>query len=470
MNRIRLVDGAAGRAADAHAGRTHADSLLPPREVLERIAAEECVSPETLEARLLDGTAAMLGSHARVGSIRAGVVGAGLRTKVNANFGTSALSSDLAGELEKLDAAIEAGADAVMDLSTGGDIEGVREAVLERSNVPVGTVPIYEAAVESANRGKGPAGMTSDSMIAAVRRHAEQGVDFQTVHASITQGLITSGAIERRITGVVSRGGALLTCWMKAHKAENPYFERYDEVLEICRQYGVTLSLGDSLRPGCLADAGDEAQMAEIAVIGGLVARALDAGVRVIVEGPGHVPLSDVAAQINSIKRACHNVPLYVLGPLVTDVAPGYDHITSAIGGTVAAMSGADFLCYVTRAEHVRLPDTEDVRDGVITCRIAAHAGDVAKGLPGARNWDDSMARARKALDWNEQFALAIDSRVPAQMRATSDADDGTAECTMCGPLCSMRVTTEADAAQAADAAAPTDAAAGPAAEKVAAG
>jgi phosphomethylpyrimidine synthase len=423
--------------------RTHSDSLLPPRDVLERIAAEERIAPGELEARLLDGRAAMLGSHARVSQIRSGAVGVGLRTKVNANFGTSALSSDLAEELAKLDAAIEAGADAVMDLSTGGDIRAVRSAVLARADVPVGTVPVYEAAVEAADRGKGPAGMTSDSMIAAVRRHAEEGVDFQTVHASITQGLLGSGAIERRVTGVVSRGGALLSCWMKAHNAENPYFERFDEVLEICREYGVTLSLGDSLRPGCLADAGDEAQMAEIAVIGGLVRRSLDAGVRVIVEGPGHVPLNDVAAQVTAIKRACHGVPLYVLGPLVTDVAPGYDHITSAVGGTLAAMSGADFLCYVTRAEHVRLPNLDDVRNGVITCRIAAHAGDVAAGLPGARDWDDAMARARKALDWPEQFSLAIDSQVPLEMRDASDAEDSTAECTMCGPLCSMKVTSD---------------------------
>jgi phosphomethylpyrimidine synthase len=420
--------------------RSRASFLVPPEVVLQRLAAEEHTTPDALRELLLDGRAAVLGSHARVGRIRACVVGAGLRTKVNANFGTSALSSDLTEELHKLDVAIEAGADAVMDLSTGGDIRAVRSAVLARAGVPVGTVPVYEAAVQAAGRSGGPAAMTSDLLIAAVRSHAEQGVDFQTVHASITQSQLSSGAHERRRTGIVSRGGALLACWMRAHDAENPYYERFDEVLDICREYGVTLSLGDSMRPGCLADAGDEAQTAEIAVLGGLTRRALDAGVRVIVEGPGHVPLHEVAAQVTAIKRACHGVPLYVLGPLVTDVAPGYDHITSAIGGTLAAMSGADFLCYVTRAEHVRLPDADDVREGVIACRIAAHAGDVAAGLPGAREWDEAMATARKALDWPGQFALAIDPTLPAEMRAHSDAGDA-AECTMCGPLCSMRVT-----------------------------
>ncbi|MBU4556845.1 MAG: phosphomethylpyrimidine synthase ThiC [Actinobacteria bacterium] len=420
--------------------RSHADSLVPPEAVLQRLAAEEHTTSDALRELLLDGRATVLGSHARVGQIRACVVGAGLRTKVNANFGTSALSSDLVGELHKLDVAIEAGADAVMDLSTGGDIRAVRGAVLARASVPVGTVPVYEAAVQAAGRSGGPTAMTLDSLIAAVRNHAEQGVDFQTVHASITRSQLSSGAVERRRTGIVSRGGALLACWMRAHDAENPYYERFDEVLDICRGYGVTLSLGDSMRPGCLADAGDEAQMTEVAVLGGLVQRARDAGVRVIVEGPGHVPLHEVAAQVTAIKRACHGVPLYVLGPLVTDVAPGYDHITSAIGGTLAAMSGADFLCYVTRAEHVRLPNADDVREGVIACRIAAHAGDVAAGLPGAREWDEAMATARKALDWPGQFALAIDPTLPAEMRAHSDAGDA-AECTMCGPLCSMRVT-----------------------------
>jgi len=419
----------------------HANSLLPPDAALTRLAAEERIAPDMLRELLLSGRAAVLGSHTRVGSIRACVVGAGLRTKVNANFGTSALSSSIDGELHKLDVAIEAGADAVMDLSTGGDLVAIRTDVLGRSDVPVGTVPVYEAAVQAAELGGGPAAMTSDSLIGAVRRQAEEGVDFQTVHASITYGQLRSGAIDRRKTGIVSRGGALLSCWMRAHDAENPYFERYDEVLEICREHGVTLSLGDSMRPGCLADAGDEAQVAEIAVLGGLVRRALDAGVRVIVEGPGHVPLHEVAAQVTAIKRACHGVPLYVLGPLVTDVAPGYDHITSAVGGTLAAMSGADFLCYVTRAEHVRLPDVHDVREGVIACRIAAHAGDVAAGLPGARDWDDSMAAARKALDWSRQFELAIDPVLPAEMRSASDAGEATAECTMCGPLCSMRIT-----------------------------
>jgi phosphomethylpyrimidine synthase len=411
---------------------------MPSETVLAQVAHDEGVEVERLRERLADRRVVVLGSTARAGQIRACAVGEGLRTKVNANIGTSALSSGLEPELAKLRAAVGAGTDAVMDLSTGADIEAVRSAILERCPVPLGTVPIYDAAVVADAHG-GPAAMAPDTMIDAIRRHAAAGVDFMTIHAAITRELVASGATTRRRTGVVSRGGALLACWIQANEAENPYYERYDEILAICRAHGVAISLGDALRPGCLADAGDEAQVGELEVMGELVLRARAADVRVIVEGPGHVPLDQVAEQVRLIKELTHGAPLYVLGPLVTDVAPGYDHITSAIGGAVAAAAGADFLCYVTRAEHVCLPGLEDVREGVVASRIAAHAGDVARGLPGARAWDDHMATARKTLDWQEQFAVAIDSTRPATMRAESGmSHEG--ECTMCGSLCALRV------------------------------
>ncbi|MDZ4063519.1 MAG: phosphomethylpyrimidine synthase ThiC, partial [Coriobacteriia bacterium] len=280
--------------------------------------------------------------------------------------------------------------------------------------------------------------MTADGMLDVVRRQAAVGVDFQTVHAAFTRAQAERVAASGRLTGVVSRGGAMLALWMAANDAENPFFERFDEVLEICVKHDVTLSLGDSLRPGCLADAGDESQMAELGILGGLVLRAREASVQVIVEGPGHVPLADVPEQMREAKRLCHGAPLYVLGPLVTDIAPGYDHITSAIGGAVAAAAGADFLCYVTPAEHVCLPDADDVFEGVVASRIAAHAGDIAKGVLAAREVDDRMARAREALDWDAQFDLAIDPVRPRELREQR-AGTPEWECSMCGALCAIQ-------------------------------
>jgi phosphomethylpyrimidine synthase len=408
-------------------------------------AAAEDVEVSVLAGRVLDGTAALVANAARRGTVRPVAVGAGLRTKVNANIGTSDSMSELDEELVKLDRALRAGADAVMDLSTGGDLTAVRAAIIARCNVPLGTVPVYEAAV-LANREHGRVeAMTADGMLAAARRQAEQGVDFQTIHAAFTKQQAEAVAASGRITGVVSRGGAILSAWMSEHGAENPYYERFDEVLEICATHDVTLSLGDSLRPGCLADAGDAAQMRELEILGELVLRARDAGVQVIVEGPGHVPLAQVAEQMRTAKRLTHDAPLYVLGPLVTDIGAGFDHITAAIGGAIAAASGADFLCYVTRAEHVCLPDADDVAEGVTAARIAAHAGDVAKGVAGSRAIDDAMAHARKALDWPGQFALALDGD---RARAMRHARLGMVEreCSMCGPYCAMRLT-ESEAA-----------------------
>lgn len=412
---------------------------------LAATAASEGVDAEGLAARVCDGTVAIVANVSRRHRIRPVAVGAGTRTKVNANIGTSQTTSGLAEELAKLDAALLARADAVMDLSTGGDLDAVRCAILKRCDAPLGTVPIYEAGV-IANRRKGSVSdMTARGMLDVVRRQAAAGVDFQTIHAAFTREQAEKVAASGRLTGVVSRGGAMLAHWMAANDAENPFFEHFDEVLEICAMHDVTLSLGDSLRPGCLADAGDESQMAELAILGDLVLRAREAGVQVIVEGPGHVPLADVAEQMREAKRLCHGAPLYVLGPLVVDIAPGYDHITSAIGGAAAAAAGADFLCYVTPAEHVCLPDAEDVAQGVIASRIAAHAGDIAKGVPGAREIDDRMALARKALDWDGQFALAID---PVRPRTLREQRSGTPEreCSMCGALCAMRQVDEARA------------------------
>lgn len=411
-------------------------------EWLEAAASAEGMPAEELACRVLDGRAVIPANVARRGRIRPVAVGEGLSTKVNANVGTSESISDLPAEIEKLEEALAAGADAVMDLSTGGDLARVRATLLERCPVPLGTVPVYEAAVEAAGRGGSIESMPADELIAVVRRHAEQGVDFQTIHAALTAKQAELAASSGRLTGIVSRGGALLSAWMGATGAENPFFERFDEVLAICAEHDVTLSLGDSLRPGCLADAGDEPQMRELAILGDLVLRARDAGVQVMVEGPGHVPLSEVAEQMRAAKRLCHEAPLYVLGPLVTDLGAGHDHVTAAIGGAVAAAAGADFLCYVTRAEHLCLPDAADVHDGVIAARIAAHAGDVAKGVPGARAADDAMARARKALDWGAQFGLALDRRTPRRLRAERLGTTGP-ECSMCGSLCAMRITSE---------------------------
>jgi len=407
---------------------------------LDAVALSEGVERDILERGLLEGRIALLGSRTRRDRIRASAVGDGLRVKVNANIGTSEATSDIAQELGKLQAALSAGADAVMDLSTGGNLRAVRREIASRCDVPLGTVPIYEAAVNSVRRGTGVTGMTSDEMLATVRLHAEDGVDFQTIHAGLTRA--QSLAATERMAGIVSRGGAFLACWMEANDAENPFYERFDEVLDICREHDVVLSLGDSLRPGCIADAGDTAQMRELEILGALVLRARAAGVQVIVEGPGHVPLNQIGEQMRLAKELCHGAPLYVLGPLVTDIAPGYDHVTAAIGGTLAAFSGADFLCYVTRAEHVCLPDADDVYEGVICTRIAAHAADVARGLAHALDRDARMTAARKRLDWDSQFSLAIDSVRPRRMRQERGGGSDK-QCSMCGSLCAMDLVNE---------------------------
>jgi phosphomethylpyrimidine synthase len=370
-------------------------------------------------------------------------IGIQARCKINANIGNSAVTSDVEGELEKLRFCIKYKADTVMDLSTGGGIDEIREAVLRHSPIPVGTVPVYQA-VQEVRR---PQDLTADGLVATIRHQAEQGVDYMTIHAGILRRHLP--LVDRRITGIVSRGGSIMAMWMLAHRRENPLYERYDDILEICRAHDVSLSLGDSLRPGCLHDASDAAQFAELDVLGELTQRAWEKDVQVMVEGPGHVPLDQIPMNIAKQMEVCRQAPFYVLGPLVTDVAPGYDHITSAIGAAVAGQHGAAMLCYVTPKEHLGLPKADDVHQGIIAYRIAAHAADVARGRPGARDWDDAISRARYTFDWREQFAQSMD---PEVARAMHDEDlpheaFKTAEfCSMCGPkFCSMKISQAVD-------------------------
>ncbi len=404
---------------------------------LQQVAGEEGIEPAKLRSLVAEGKAVITGT-AREHCKPLGI-GEGLKTKVNANIGTSPDHSDLDVELEKLKVSVEAGADTVMDLSTGGDIDEIRRGILEHSTIPVGTVPIYQAVVEVTRNGGDVVDCTVEDYFEVVERHARDGVDFMTVHCGLTRRLAEEVA-RTRTAGVVSRGGCFLLQWMVTNEQENPYYEHYDRLLDIAAQYDIVLSLGDGLRPGAIADATDRAQLGELLVIGDLVERARNRGVSVIVEGPGHVPLHEIPANILLQKRVCRGAPFYVLGPLVSDVAPGYDHITAAIGGAVAAWYGADFLCYVTPAEHLRLPSVDDVRDGVIAARIAAHAGDIAKGLPGAADWDEEVSRARAALNWEKVLSDSLD---PERARKMYDPSAGDSDnlCSMCGIFCAIRGT-----------------------------
>ncbi|BCG48646.1 Phosphomethylpyrimidine synthase ThiC [Citrifermentans bremense] len=383
-------------------------------------------------------------------------VGKGLRTKVNANIGSSADDLDFQKELEKVRVAVASGADAIMDLSTGGPVDEIRRAVIAETSACIGTVPLYQAALDAVRKHKKAiVEMTVEDIFQGVIKHAEDGVDFITVHCGVTRSTVERMRKEGRIMDVVSRGGAFTIEWMAHNNAENPLYEHFDRLLEITKAYDMTLSLGDGFRPGCLADATDRAQIHELILLGELTQRAQEYGVQVMIEGPGHMPLNQIEANILLQKRLCHGAPFYVLGPLVTDIAPGYDHITSAIGGTIAAAAGADFLCYVTPSEHLKLPSVEDVREGVMASRIAAHAADIVKGVKGAMEKDNEMARCRKKLDWEGQFALAIDPVKARRLREESGVADHGA-CTMCGEFCAYKVmddATEREKANAASAA-----------------
>ena len=402
------------------------------------VGRAEGLAPKLVRDRVAQGLIAIPLNKDR-SATRVMGVGQGLRVKVNANLGTSMDYIDIDAELAKLKAAVDAGADAIMDLSTGGDIPAIRRRIMDACDIAVGTVPIYEAAALAARAKGDVAAMKADDMIASVRRHAADGVDFVTVHCGVTRHVAESNAVRRRVCGIVSRGGMFLAHWMRRHRQENPFYERFDELVDIAREFDVTLSLGDGLRPGAGADAMDAAQVEELMVLAELAKRAVAAGAQVMLEGPGHVPLDQVAAQVKLEKELTGGLPFYVLGPIVTDVAPGYDHITSAIGGAVAAMAGADFLCYVTPTEHLGLPRPEDVREGVVAARIAAHAADVARGSATARAWDRRMSAARARLDWETQLAEAIDPERARDLRHRRRPEHSDV-CSMCGDFCVFKV------------------------------
>ncbi len=402
--------------------------------VLRQVAEDERVELEALRQRLEAGTVVAMGGD----GVQPLGIGQGLRTKVNANIGTSPDYPEVEDELDKLRASVAVGADTVMDLSTGGNLDQARRRIREECPVVMGLVPVYQAMVEADQQHGDTMAMTDDSLLEVIERQAKDGVDFMTLHCGVTRETLRALYTQPRIGGIVSRGGSMLAAWMTEHNAENPLYERYDDLLAILREHNVAISLGDGLRPGALADATDAGQVAETRVLGALVLRARKAGVQAFVEGPGHVPLDQIEANVILEKQLCHDAPFYVLGPLVTDVAPGYDHITAAIGGAICAAAGADYLCYVTPAEHLGLPTVDDVIEGVIASRIAGHAADLVKGVPGAAQWDDAMSAARKHLNWADMEDLALDPGKVRTRRGERPTMDPKA-CSMCGKFCSIR-------------------------------
>ncbi len=420
---------------DARAGRITGE--------MEYVAARERLSPEFVRSEVARGRM-IIPANVRHHSLEPMAIGIESRCKVNANIGNSALGSGIEEECEKLSWSLKWGADTIMDLSTGGEIDRIRKTLIDRCPVPLGTVPIYQA-MERVERVED---LTIDLLLEVIEAQARQGVDYMTLHCGVL--LEHLPLVAPRITQIVSRGGSLMAQWMIHHHRQNPLYEAFDDICRICAAHDVTISLGDGLRPGCLADATDEAQLAELRTLGELTERAWAKDVQVMVEGPGHVPLDQIRRNVELEQEICHEAPFYVLGPLVTDIAPGYDHITSAIGATMAGYAGAAMLCYVTPKEHLGLPGPEDVKQGLIAYRIAAHAADVARGRPGARDWDDELSRARYAFDWNRQFQLALD---PETARAYHDetlpheAHKNAEFCSMCGPkFCSMRISQEVEA------------------------
>lgn len=407
-------------------------------EEMKICAAEEGVEPEYIRRGIADGNIVICRNvnHTKIKPL---AIGLGLRTKVNANIGTSKDNNDFNLELEKLKTAAAAGADAVMDLSTGGDLAAIRRAIMENSSVAIGTVPIYQAAVKILQEKKAISEMTAEDMFAVIEENGRDGVDFITVHCGVNKKSVAAVEGQGRVLGIVSRGGSMTANWMFCNKKENPLYEDYDRLVEIAHRYDMVLSLGDGLRPGAIDDATDQGQLQELIILGELAARARAAGVQVMIEGPGHVPITDIEANIRLQKKICQGAPFYVLGPLPTDIAPGYDHITSAIGGAIAGAAGADFLCYVTPAEHLRLPTLADVREGVITARIAAHIADIAKNVRGARERDRKMSQCRKNFDWQGQVDLSIDPQKTGEFleKSKSAQNEG---CTMCGEFCAIRL------------------------------
>ncbi len=404
---------------------------------MKQVAEKEGVETDFIIQGLADGEITIPANVNHTNLVPCGI-GKGLKTKVNANIGTSSDFCDLSTELKKLQTAIDFGADTVMDLSTGGDIKAIRRAIISSSTLPVGTVPIYQAGIEAIESHGAIVNMSVDEIFAVIEEHAKDGIDFMTVHCGVTQASLARLKKQGRMTDIVSRGGAFLIGWMLHNDQENPLYQFYDRLLDLALEYDFTLSLGDGLRPGCLADATDRAQIEELIILGELVECSRDAGVQVMIEGPGHLPLNQIATNVQLEKSLCCGAPFYVLGPLVTDVGAGYDHVTAAIGGAIAAAAGADFLCYVTPAEHLSLPGIEDVKEGVIASCIAAHAADIVKGVKGAKEWDEQMSRARKALDWKSQAKLSLDPELSQQVHSKIPADG--AACSMCGKYCAMAI------------------------------
>lgn len=401
---------------------------------MKAVAKKEYMDPKVLMERMAIGEIIIPANKNHKNLVAEGV-GTGMRTKINVNLGISKDVCHFDNELEKVKLSIDMGAEAIMDLSSFGKTQEFRQTLVEHSTAMIGTVPVYDAI---GFYDKELQDIQAKEFLDVVRRHAEDGVDFVTVHAGLNSKTIETFKKNPRLTNIVSRGGSLMYAWMELNKAENPFYEYYDELLDICEEYDVTLSLGDACRPGSIQDSTDASQIEELIVLGELTKRAWERNVQVMIEGPGHMAIDEIEANMKIQKRLCHNAPFYVLGPIVTDIAPGYDHITSAIGGAIAASNGADFLCYVTPAEHLRLPDLDDVKEGIIAVKIAAHAADIAKKIPHARDWDNKMSKARQALDWGEMFNLSIDEEKARRYRKESQpaVEDS---CTMCGKMCSMR-------------------------------
>lgn len=405
-------------------------------DAMKQVAESEGYTPEEIREKVAEGKVVIPINNNR--GFKAVGIGEGLSTKVNANIGTSPSRHCINTELRKLATAVDAGADAIMDLSTGGDLSKILEEMIKNSPVMIGTVPIYKVVGKFLEEGKEAINFTKEDLFEEILFHAKAGVDFITVHCGITKHTVEVLNNSDRKMGIVSRGGSFLAEWIVRNKKENPLYEYFDELLEICLEYDVTLSLGDGFRPGAICDAEDRAQISELITLGELTKRARKKGVQVMIEGPGHVPLGKIAADMKQQKRFCENAPYYVLGPLPTDIAPGYDHIVGAIGGAIAASNGADFLCYVTPAEHLTLPDLDDVKQGVITSKIAAHIGDIEKGVKGAWERNLAMADARKTFDWEKMFDLAIDPELARKRRENSE-DSKNDVCTMCGELCALK-------------------------------
>ena len=412
-------------------------------EEMKSVAKQENISVEKIRDRLLDGRIIITRNLKRE-NVKPIGIGQGLKTKTNANIGTSAEICDLELELEKARISLKYKADTLMDLSTGGDLDEIRRKIIEEIDIPIGTVPIYQVAIEMLNKGKAIVEMDEDTIFNIIERHAKDGVDFMTLHCGVTKNITDYLKKYPRLMGMVSRGGTFIAAWILHNDAESPFYTNYDYLLEMAQEYDFSISLGDGLRPGCIFDASDWSQMTELLTISELVKRAQAKNVQVMVEGPGHLPLDHIQSNMRLEKSLCNNAPFYVLGPLVTEIAPGYDHITCAIGGTLAALYGADFLCYVTPSEHLGLPNVEDVKNGIIATRIAAHAADIVKLGERASDWDLEMATARANLDWETQLNLAIDEEkarhIFSRGRKLSEKKEDLVPCSMCGEFCALKI------------------------------